>query len=90
MRKLTCFYLASGVKVNLNKSKLMGIGLPLRDVSSMAKWLKCLEDELTLPYLGMAVGGKPNRASMWLPLIDKLEQKNYRCGRRELFQLEGV
>lgn len=38
-RILTCFYLASGLKVNFSKSKLFGIGITDSEVSSMASSL---------------------------------------------------
>ncbi|GJW72993.1 RNA-directed DNA polymerase, eukaryota, reverse transcriptase zinc-binding domain protein [Tanacetum coccineum] len=43
-RILTCFYLASGLKVNLNKSKLFGIGLPIgANMSRCFNWNPLVE-----------------------------------------------
>lgn len=53
MRILTCFHLASDLMVNLHTSNLMAIGVPSREVSSTAKWLKCLKSELPFSYIGM-------------------------------------
>nr|GEV90309.1 RNA-directed DNA polymerase, eukaryota [Tanacetum cinerariifolium] len=35
---LNCFFLASGLKINLHKSKLMGIGISQNDVTRLSKW----------------------------------------------------
>ena len=35
-RILTCFHIAFRLKVNFNKSKLFGIGVPTNDLNSMA------------------------------------------------------
>lgn len=75
-RILTCFHLASGLKVKLQKNKLIGIGVPQMEVSSMAKWYKCLVGDLPLSNLGMTVGGKLGRVSSWIPRIDKSNNKH--------------
>ncbi|GJW58510.1 putative RNA-directed DNA polymerase [Tanacetum coccineum] len=41
-RILTCFHLASGLKVNFNKSKLYGVGVTNDELSSLASTIGCL------------------------------------------------
>ena len=41
-RILTCFHLASGLKVNFNKSKLFGIGVTNMKLNSLASTIGCL------------------------------------------------
>ncbi|GKC99825.1 putative RNA-directed DNA polymerase, eukaryota, reverse transcriptase zinc-binding domain protein [Tanacetum coccineum] len=41
-RILTCFHLASGLKVNFNKSKLYGIGVSNLKLNSVATSMRCL------------------------------------------------
>nr|GEW19800.1 RNA-directed DNA polymerase, eukaryota [Tanacetum cinerariifolium] len=50
---LRCFYLASGLKINLHKSKLMGIGVSSNVVTAAASLIRC--SILTAPfnYLGV-------------------------------------
>nr|KAJ0206429.1 hypothetical protein LSAT_V11C500258620 [Lactuca sativa] len=48
---------------------------PLLEVSSMARWFKCLLGELLFLYHGMIVGRKLSRISLWILLIDKFNNK---------------
>ncbi|GKC03810.1 putative RNA-directed DNA polymerase, eukaryota, reverse transcriptase zinc-binding domain protein [Tanacetum coccineum] len=41
-RILTCFHIASGLKVNFNKSKLFGIGVSNHELHSIATSIGCL------------------------------------------------
>ncbi|GJV04383.1 RNA-directed DNA polymerase, eukaryota [Tanacetum coccineum] len=53
---LKCFFLASGVKINLYKSKLMGIGIPHEDVLSAAESIGCSTFAAPFNFLGVKVG----------------------------------
>nr|GEU35782.1 RNA-directed DNA polymerase, eukaryota, reverse transcriptase zinc-binding domain protein [Tanacetum cinerariifolium] len=50
---LKCFFLASGLKINLHKSKLMGINIPQEDVSMAANSTGCTT--LTVPFNYLSV-----------------------------------
>nr|GEU44135.1 RNA-directed DNA polymerase, eukaryota [Tanacetum cinerariifolium] len=52
------FELASGLKVNIGKSIIFGIGIPNADVSLVASSLGCVHDVLPFTYLGLLVGKK--------------------------------
>ncbi|GJU04920.1 RNA-directed DNA polymerase, eukaryota [Tanacetum coccineum] len=69
---LKCFYLASGLKINLHKSKLMGIGVSSNVVESATSLIGC--SILTTPfnYLGVKVGGNMSRISSWDEVISKV------------------
>ncbi|GKF77269.1 RNA-directed DNA polymerase, eukaryota, partial [Tanacetum coccineum] len=58
---LKWFYLASGLKINLNKSKLMGIGISHDVVASTAKSIGCSILHTPFNYLGVKVGGIMSR-----------------------------
>ncbi|GKC82898.1 RNA-directed DNA polymerase, eukaryota [Tanacetum coccineum] len=62
---LKWFYLASGLKINLNKSKLMGIGISHDVVASAAKPIGCSILHTPFNYLGVKVGGITSRLSSW-------------------------
>ncbi|GJW19101.1 RNA-directed DNA polymerase, eukaryota [Tanacetum coccineum] len=62
---LKWFYLASGLKINLNKSKLMGIGISHDVVASAAKSIGCSILHTPFNYLGVKVGGITSRLSSW-------------------------
>nr|GEV43530.1 RNA-directed DNA polymerase, eukaryota [Tanacetum cinerariifolium] len=62
---LKCFFLASGLKINIHKSKLMGIVIPYEEVILAANFIRC--STLTMPfnYLGVKVGAHSSRSSSW-------------------------
>ncbi|GKC77815.1 retrotransposon protein, putative, ty1-copia subclass [Tanacetum coccineum] len=53
---LNCFEEASGLKVNLSKSRLFGIGVDLSEVEDVASSLNCSHDSIPFLYLGLPVG----------------------------------
>nr|GEW68871.1 RNA-directed DNA polymerase, eukaryota [Tanacetum cinerariifolium] len=69
---LKCFFLAPGLKINIHKSKLIGIGIPHEEVISAANFIGC--STLTMPfnYLGVKVGAHSSRSSSWEEVIAKL------------------
>nr|XP_043616166.1 uncharacterized mitochondrial protein AtMg01250-like [Erigeron canadensis] len=62
-RILRVFYLCSGLKINLGKSNLFGIGVDNNEVKMAAKLFKCKEGTLPFKYLGLRIGGNMNRVS---------------------------
>ncbi|KAJ0668540.1 putative RNA-directed DNA polymerase [Helianthus annuus] len=74
-RILRCFYLCSGLKVNLNKSSLYGVGVVEEEVELMAKKLGCKEGKLPFGYLGLTIGANMKRAKLWKPVVDKFNKK---------------
>ncbi|GJV05640.1 RNA-directed DNA polymerase, eukaryota [Tanacetum coccineum] len=72
---LRCFYLASGLKINLHKSKLMGIGVSSNVVAAAASLIGC--SILTAPfnYLGVKVGNNMSRINSWDDVISKVSSR---------------
>nr|GEW45804.1 RNA-directed DNA polymerase, eukaryota [Tanacetum cinerariifolium] len=62
---LKCFFMASGLKINIHKSKIMGIGVPHEDVISAANLIGCSTLSRPLNYLGVKVGGSSSRINYW-------------------------
>nr|GEZ96595.1 hypothetical protein [Tanacetum cinerariifolium] len=58
---LRCFYLVSGLNINVNKSKLLGMEVYDVDVVDMAKVLAYGVSKLPMMYLGVPVGGNMGR-----------------------------
>ncbi|GJY73740.1 hypothetical protein Tco_0478171 [Tanacetum coccineum] len=58
---LKCFFLASGLKINLHESKLMGIGIPQVEVRSAAESISCSTFVSPFNFLGVKVGGLMSR-----------------------------
>ncbi|GJY47763.1 RNA-directed DNA polymerase, eukaryota [Tanacetum coccineum] len=69
---LKWFYLASGLKINLNKSKLMGIGISHDVVASAAKSIGCSILHTPFNYIGVKVGGIMSRLNSWDDVVAKL------------------
>ncbi|GJU44289.1 RNA-directed DNA polymerase, eukaryota, reverse transcriptase zinc-binding domain protein [Tanacetum coccineum] len=69
---LRCFYLASGLKINLHKSKLMGIGVSSNVVAAAASLIGCCILTAPFNYLGMKVGSNMSRINSWDDVISKV------------------
>ncbi|GKB47787.1 RNA-directed DNA polymerase, eukaryota, reverse transcriptase zinc-binding domain protein, partial [Tanacetum coccineum] len=69
---LNCFSMASGLKINLHKSKLMGIGIAHNDVIRFASLIGCKVLSAPFSYLGVKVGGIPSRHNFWEEVIVKI------------------
>nr|GEY79223.1 RNA-directed DNA polymerase, eukaryota, reverse transcriptase zinc-binding domain protein [Tanacetum cinerariifolium] len=59
-----CFFLASGLKINLHKSKLMGIGVNSQIVSNVANTIGCSTFSTPFNYHGVKVGDIMSRGSL--------------------------
>ncbi|XP_021975185.1 uncharacterized protein LOC110870307 [Helianthus annuus] len=53
---LRCFYMCSGLKINMNKSSLFGVGVGVSEVEDMAAVLSCSVGNLSFFHLGILVG----------------------------------
>ncbi|KAM0008293.1 putative RNA-directed DNA polymerase [Helianthus debilis subsp. tardiflorus] len=65
MRILRCFYLCLGLKINVDKSNLYGIGVSLEETGTLANKFGCNLDVLPFKYLGLKVGANMNRVNNW-------------------------
>ncbi|GJY32697.1 RNA-directed DNA polymerase, eukaryota [Tanacetum coccineum] len=69
---LECFYRASGLRINMCKSKIMGIHVEGDLVKHAASKLGCLILNTPFVYLGTKVGGKMSRVKEWNEVVDKV------------------
>ncbi|GKA50280.1 putative RNA-directed DNA polymerase, eukaryota, reverse transcriptase zinc-binding domain protein [Tanacetum coccineum] len=74
-RILTCFHLASGLKVNFSKSKLFRIGVSNVELYSIASSIGCLASHLPCIYHGIPIGANMSRCINWKPLVDKFQKR---------------
>ncbi|GKE16345.1 RNA-directed DNA polymerase, eukaryota [Tanacetum coccineum] len=72
---LKCFFLASGLKINLHKSKLMGIGINRRDVEKAARLIGCSTFSTPFNYLGVKVGDDMSKIKSWDEVTSKLSSR---------------
>ncbi|GJS26592.1 putative RNA-directed DNA polymerase, eukaryota, reverse transcriptase zinc-binding domain protein [Tanacetum coccineum] len=75
IRVLHVFYLASGLKINIHKSNIFGIGVPNSDVVDMARRTGCASEIFPFTYLGLPIGSNMNLVSSWQFLIDRFHTK---------------
>nr|GFA80938.1 RNA-directed DNA polymerase, eukaryota [Tanacetum cinerariifolium] len=72
---LKFFFLASGLKINLHKSNLMGIGVPHNGVTLAAESLGYLSFSNPFKFPGVKVGGIMSRHGSWADVTDKLSSR---------------
>ncbi|XP_022041930.1 uncharacterized mitochondrial protein AtMg01250-like [Helianthus annuus] len=62
-RVLRIFYLCSGLRINLHKSNIFGVGVEDREVDNMMELLGCKRGGFPFNYLGIQVGAKMSQVS---------------------------
>ncbi|GJY01241.1 RNA-directed DNA polymerase, eukaryota [Tanacetum coccineum] len=72
---LKCFYLASGLQINISKSQVMGVGVSRSSVEDMAASIGCSIMETNFRYLGVMVGECMSRHKAWDDVVAKLRQR---------------
>ncbi|GJW05294.1 RNA-directed DNA polymerase, eukaryota [Tanacetum coccineum] len=72
---LKCFYLASGLQINISKSQIMGVGVPRNSVEAMAASIGCSFLESKFRYLGVMVGECMSRHKAWDDVVAKLRKR---------------
>ncbi|GKC87355.1 RNA-directed DNA polymerase, eukaryota, reverse transcriptase zinc-binding domain protein [Tanacetum coccineum] len=69
---LDCFYRASGLRINMNKSKLMGVAVEDDKVDQAAMKIGCVTLKAPFSYLGLKVRGSMSRIQSWNEIIDRV------------------
>nr|GEX01512.1 RNA-directed DNA polymerase, eukaryota [Tanacetum cinerariifolium] len=72
VRILNCFYLALGLKINLQKSQVLGVGVSLNVTNHGALLIGCGVMRTPFRYLGVTVGVQMSRNSAWANTIQKI------------------
>ncbi|GJX30996.1 RNA-directed DNA polymerase, eukaryota [Tanacetum coccineum] len=75
MHILHCFSLVSGLKINLQKSHLLGVGISTQIVNAAAMSLDCSVMRAPFKYLGVMVGGNMSLVKSWDEIIGKLNSR---------------
>ncbi|GAU27449.1 hypothetical protein TSUD_161350 [Trifolium subterraneum] len=65
----------SGLKVNFNKSILVGVNIPDSWLGEAASALCCKVGKIPFLYLGLPIGGDPRRLSFWEPVLARLKSR---------------
>ncbi|GJY27504.1 RNA-directed DNA polymerase, eukaryota, reverse transcriptase zinc-binding domain protein, partial [Tanacetum coccineum] len=75
IRLLNVFYLASGLRININKSNVYGIRVSNNDIEGMAWITGCSAGSFPLTYLGLPIGSSIKRLTHWQSLVDKFKAR---------------
>ncbi|GJW41622.1 RNA-directed DNA polymerase, eukaryota [Tanacetum coccineum] len=75
VRVLNCFYMASGLKINLSKSKLSGIGVSKCEVDEAAAIVGCTTLSPPFQYLGVKIGAPMSRINSWKEVTEKVSSR---------------
>ena len=62
------------MKVNVGKSEIVLVG-EVNNLDALANILQCRVGSLPMKYLGMPLGTSFNTASIWNPILEKMEKK---------------
>ncbi|KAL0011247.1 hypothetical protein SO802_006355 [Lithocarpus litseifolius] len=71
---LTCFQAFTGLKVNVGKSEIVPVG-EVSNIDALANILSCRVGSMPMKYLGMPLGTLFKTASIWNPILEKMEKK---------------
>ncbi|GJT61459.1 RNA-directed DNA polymerase, eukaryota, reverse transcriptase zinc-binding domain protein [Tanacetum coccineum] len=72
---LECFYRASGLRINMSKSKILGVNVDSDKVKGDASKLGCLILKTPFTYLGSKVGGSMSRVHAWNEVVDRVKNR---------------
>ncbi|XP_022016696.1 uncharacterized mitochondrial protein AtMg01250-like [Helianthus annuus] len=75
IRLLRCFHLISGLKINLLKSNLIGVGVNEVEVTRMGNRINCRAGKTPFVYLGLLVGANMNLIKNWQPVLDIFDSR---------------
>ncbi|GJW78885.1 RNA-directed DNA polymerase, eukaryota [Tanacetum coccineum] len=73
LQVLQCFYLTSGLKINIQKSNLMGVGVNHYHLVEVASKLGCSILNTPFKYLGVTVGSSMSRVGAWQDTLSKIK-----------------
>ncbi|GJW82331.1 hypothetical protein Tco_0146306 [Tanacetum coccineum] len=75
MNILRCFSLLSGMSINIQKSHLLGVGIPENCMAEAAKSIGCLIMKAPFKCLGILVGDNMSSKKAWDETINKMKKR---------------
>lgn len=72
---LKCFQMESGLKVNIDTSRLFGIEVDREEVEEWADLLDCRFGVVPFVYLGLPVWSSTRNKEHWRPVIEKFDNR---------------
>ncbi|KAK3221457.1 hypothetical protein Dsin_008482 [Dipteronia sinensis] len=74
-RILRCFKVASGLRINFQKTCVVKIGKGREGEENWAASFRCAKAKLPITYLGLSPGGRPCAKLFWSNMIHRLENR---------------
>lgn len=72
---LQCFENIMGLKVNLEKSSVLGLNLNEVKLFTCAQLLGCQKEQWSLKFLVLPLGGNPGAPEFWSPVVEKMAKR---------------
>nr|GEV90022.1 RNA-directed DNA polymerase, eukaryota [Tanacetum cinerariifolium] len=72
---LKCFFLVSGLKINIQKSQVLGVGVPRNIVNQAGSLIGCAVMQNPFRYLGVMVEDSISRKIAWADMVQKLRYR---------------
>lgn len=72
---LRCFELVSGLRINIGKSNIIGLGIETEELDRLARELGCGIEKIPFTYLGLPVGANPRSKVFWEPILERISKK---------------
>ncbi|XP_058741454.1 uncharacterized protein LOC131613833 [Vicia villosa] len=69
------FKILSGLSINYNKSKLIGININSRFLDVVTSSISCKREEKEFSFLGICIGSNPIRIKFWSPLVENIRKR---------------
>nr|GEV79104.1 hypothetical protein [Tanacetum cinerariifolium] len=85
LNALKCFFLASGLCINIHKSQLLGVGIPYQVVQHAAYSIGFSIMQNQFRYLGVTIGDRMTRIKVWENVIAKLRSRLSKWKVKTLF-----
>ncbi|XP_050217747.1 uncharacterized protein LOC126668601 [Mercurialis annua] len=73
LRILRCFEIVSGLRINFNKSSVIGLNLVEEEVLAAADILNCKVESLPITYLGLPLSRKNLALNQYAPLVQNFQ-----------------
>nr|GEW53241.1 RNA-directed DNA polymerase, eukaryota, reverse transcriptase zinc-binding domain protein [Tanacetum cinerariifolium] len=84
LQVLHCFYLTLGLKINVQKSSLMGVGVNHNDIAKAVSKLGCCILKTPFKYLGVFVGSSTSKVRAWEDTLCKLKSRLFKWKSKTL------
>nr|GEV83822.1 reverse transcriptase domain, reverse transcriptase zinc-binding domain protein [Tanacetum cinerariifolium] len=85
---IRCFFLISGLKINVHKSNVLGVGVADEEISHMAHIIGCGVSNLLFKYLGVPVGCNMSRCANW-NAVTQIFASKLSCWKARLLSVGG-